>query len=154
MICYRLLKASYQPLDATGSILFGGRFNSPGHPMLYLAASEAVAILEARVHNPKLGGAERMMHSIEVPDKAIAGLADLKLKLPAGWNVVPASTVSQAFGDEWSIGLRSLALAVPSVPGRGERSNILVNPNHPDFHVIRLTRSELFVFDSRLHQEE
>jgi len=131
---------------------YGGRFNSPGIPVLYLAATEAVAILESRVHNPRLNHLPRTLHHIEIPNTHVQTPAALGLALPSDWNLVPFPVSSQQFGDTWLTSIASLALKVPSVPG-GADGNVLVNPAHPDFHrLVKVVGGRPFQFDKRLYK--
>src|SRR5476649_1434420 len=51
MILYRIGNCSYvNDLTGTGSRLYGGRWNSIGKPMVYLAGSRSLAVLEVLVH--------------------------------------------------------------------------------------------------------
>ena len=52
-------------------------------------------------------------------------------------------------GDEWVRAGKSVALAVPSVLSASEM-NFLLNPRHPDFKQIKISKPVEFRFDSRL----
>ena len=52
-------------------------------------------------------------------------------------------------GDEWVRAGTSVALAVPSVLSASEM-NFLLNPGHPDFKKIKISRPVEYRFDSRL----
>jgi RES domain-containing protein len=52
-------------------------------------------------------------------------------------------------GDEWVRAGKSAALAVPSVLSASE-VNFLLNPKHPDFKKIRISKPVEYRFDSRL----
>ena len=47
---YRVCRARYARLDGEGANLAGGRWNSPGHAVVYMAQSVALAVLENLVH--------------------------------------------------------------------------------------------------------
>ena len=118
--------------------------------MLYLAASEAVAILESRVHTPYLNSLQRTLHEIEIPGPLVVRPEDLGTPLPSDWNTIPVSQSAREFGDHWVDGRRSLALRVPSVPG-GMDGNVLVNILHPEFQAnVKVVGGRPFVFDERL----
>jgi RES domain-containing protein len=62
--------------------------------------------------------------------------------------MVRRQNATRTLGDEWVKSLRSAVLLVPSVV-TGER-NVLMNPEHPDFHRFRFFDPEPFTFDLRL----
>ena len=47
---YRVCRARYARLDGEGARLVGGRWNSPGRAVVYMAESVALAVLENLVH--------------------------------------------------------------------------------------------------------
>ncbi|HEX4810433.1 MAG TPA: RES family NAD+ phosphorylase [Bryobacteraceae bacterium] len=47
---YRVCRRIYASLDGEGARRVGGRWNSPGHPVVYTAQSVALAVLENLVH--------------------------------------------------------------------------------------------------------
>ena len=52
-------------------------------------------------------------------------------------------------GDEWVRAGKSVALGVPSVLSASEL-NFLLNPRHPDFKKIKISKPMEYRFDSRL----
>ncbi|MEH0198308.1 RES family NAD+ phosphorylase [Caulobacter sp. CCNWLY153] len=140
MIVHRIAKAAHVGLDGEGARLYGGRWNSPGRPMLYAAASPSLAVLEVLVHldlPPDLLPLDYRLLWIHVPDDAPS------LALEA----VPRDSV--AIGDAFLIAGEALCLRVPSqvVP---QEINTLINPRHPAFAGVRVEREEPFRFDPRL----
>ncbi|PXA88584.1 RES domain-containing protein [Caulobacter sp. D4A] len=140
MIVNRIAKAAHVGLDGEGARLYGGRWNSPGRPMLYTAASPSLAVLEVLVHldlPPELLPLDYRLLSIEVPDDAP------RLELDA----VPQDSV--AAGDAFLLAGQALCLRVPSqvVP---QEINTLLNPRHAAFAEVRVVRDEPFRFDPRL----
>jgi RES domain-containing protein len=120
--------------------LYGGRWNSPGQPMLYTAANPSLAVLEVLVHldlPPELIPNDYRLLSIDVPDDAPTQV------LPA----LPQDTVTT--GDAFLHGAQTLTLRVPSlvVP---QEINTLINPRHLAFRQIQLVANEPFRFDPRL----
>jgi RES domain-containing protein len=130
-----------------GARLYGGRWNSPGTPMIYTAQSQSLAILEMLVHldSPELLK-KYVLFGVEI-DAALVTPLD-RSSLPKDWkaDVVPASV--QALGDAWATSLNSVALRVPStlVP---DESNFLLNPLHPNFPRLRIRKPITFQFDPR-----
>ena len=58
-------------------------------------------------------------------------------------------TVSRAYGERWSLELRSVILIVPSIVARID-SNILINPAHPEFRLIEASLHQPVFWDRRL----
>ena len=50
MRLWRLCRRPHADLSGDGARMFGGRWNSPGRAMVYLAEHPALAALEVRVH--------------------------------------------------------------------------------------------------------
>ncbi|MBE7211175.1 MAG: RES family NAD+ phosphorylase [Gluconacetobacter diazotrophicus] len=139
MLAWRLCRAPFADLDRTGARLFGGRWNTPGRPVVYAASSAALAVLEVRVHldlPPELLPDDYVLLAIDLHDLA----SEVVDEIPPD----PA-----ALGDTWLREGRTPVLRVPSaiVP---ESSNLLLNPLHAtaDGAVIVLRRR--FAFDRRL----
>ena len=134
--------------DGEGARLHGGRWNSPGVPLVYTSESPALAALELLVG---LGDAGHLagfsLLSIELPD---AGIADLdRSLLPGNWKSYPAPPELARLGDSWVSSGSSLALRVPSVVIEQE-CNLLVNPDHADFGKVIIGSAIPFQFDERL----
>jgi RES domain-containing protein len=137
------------PLAGLGGLATSGRWHSKGRPILYTASSAALAALETLVHvDPLLAPLDLQLLTIEIPDDLPSETLDLSL-LPKGWAGVPAPAVLQAMGDAWLESQRSAVWIVPSAVIPVER-NLLLNPQHPDAHRLRLIRTDTFSFDSRL----
>lgn len=68
-----LAKQAFVGLDGEGARLYGGRWNSPGRPMVYTAANPSLVALEMLVHldlPPELAPSDYRLLSIRVPDDA------------------------------------------------------------------------------------
>lgn len=126
----RVGKARYAPFDGTGAALEGGRWNSPGAPVVYAALSYAGALLEILVHagTNDLPGPHHGV-TIDVP----AGVAVERLRPESipGWDA-PDERASRAAGDRWRTTGRSAVLLVPSVVAAPHDWNAVVDPRHPD----------------------
>ena len=126
----------------------GGRWNSPGVRMVYTAGTLSLALLELVVHlntNETLPSYSRC--SVRFDESLITTL-DLN-ELPDNWRESPVPVAVQALGDEWTASGLSAVLKVPSVIVEHE-SNYLINPAHPDFHLIQPGPMESFDVDTRL----
>lgn len=148
---YRITNAKHAgtAFDGDASQIHGGRWNSPGHAVVYLADHPATAGFEILVH---ARGAQLLMNDYVffeagIPDDLIL-MIDLA-NLPNGWDSNPHSNASTDFGDAWLISMASLALYVPSavVP---RAFNFLLNPHHPDINNLTIGPPESFRFDRRL----
>jgi RES domain-containing protein len=140
-------KRAGEAFSGEGGRVFGGRWNSPGTPIVYTSESAALAALEILVHvedRSVLDGYVAFV--LDVPEEAIETL-DPRLLTP-GWSDFPAPALPRALGDAWAAQGESLGLRVPSavVPG----SNVLLNPRHPGFAAIRIPEPLAFPFDARL----
>jgi RES domain-containing protein len=138
MIAWRLCRRPYASLDGEGARRFGGRWNSPGRPVLYLADHPALAALEVRVHLDlplDLLPADFVLMQVAVPDPADAE------------STAPAET--PAAGDAWLTGAQSATWRVPSVLVP-HAWNVLLNPLHPEATRAEIRGIEPFRFDPRL----
>ncbi|SOB74768.1 RES domain-containing protein [Marinobacter sp. LV10R510-11A] len=135
-----------QMLSGEGSYLHGGRWNTPGHHVIYLSQSLSLAAYEQLVHVPLSVLQPFKRIEIYVPEELIMVLDDSALG--DGWNE-PFSKDAEAIGDQWIESGKSLALSVPSALIPGER-NILISPEHPDFHAVTTSDVMDFNYDARL----
>lgn len=150
MIVWRLTKARYasEAFRGEGARRHAGRWHPEGVPVVYTASSRALAVVEMLVH---VGDATAFpplaLISARVPDEAVEHLPDADL--PPGWDRLPPGRSTQSLGASWFAARRSLALSVPSVAVPGDR-NLLLNPEHPDFHRVDISHPEDFSLDPRL----
>ena len=125
-----------------------GRWHSQGHPIVYCASSESLAVLELRVHIGSFLPHDRYtMHEIGIIDTLIEHY-DPAL-LPEGWDAVPHSSISQTLGDTWLIKMESPALRIPSIHSRTEH-NVLINPAHSLASSFLIQKTWTYQFDSRM----
>jgi RES domain-containing protein len=108
---YRVCRARYARLDGEGARLVGGRWNSPGRAVVYMAESVALAVLENLVHMSRrdfpIG---YVCVGAVIPDSTnIATEQDLRLRADL-WELS-----SQDLGDWWIDSNESAVLEVPSV---------------------------------------
>ena len=150
MLIYRLCKQRYSDtvLSGNGGLQADGRWHTQGRSVVYCTTSEALAVLELRVHvGNYLPRDTFVMHQIDIADAHLAVLD--AAQLPEGWNAVPHSPVSQRVGDEWLAGNRSAALRVPSIHSSTE-FNVLLNPQHPQHAETTVKRRWEYRFDVRM----
>src|SRR3954471_4994165 len=139
MRAWRICRDAYADLTGEGARLWGGRWNSPGRPLVYAADSAALAVLEVRVHldlSFDLLPADYVLLTLDL------GTASIETA-----PILPPDTA--AFGDTGLAAGRTAVLQVPSVIVR-ESANTLINPRHPDATRVTLAEKRLFVFDERL----
>lgn len=150
MIVFRLTKARHAlDLSGKGAQLNGGRWNSPGLPVVYTASHRSLSVLELLVHFPSgMMPIDFEMTSIEIPD-ALAihqiSIADL----PKKWYHTHQMTATQSIGDAFLMDQKAIGCLVPSaiVP---QEHNVLINPLHPAIDQIRIVHHEVYDFDDRL----
>lgn len=146
---WRLCKQRYlgTAFQGEGARIYGGRWNSPGHPTVYTSETAALATLEILVH---LEDTELLQHYTLVPaslDEDLIVTLDPE-QLPENWRRYPAPESAQAIGDAWIADASSVGLRVPSVVIPGY--NVLLNPQHPDFDRIETEEPVDWDFDPRL----
>ena len=115
---------------------------------IYAAETYAGALLEVLVHAdlsqpPKQHRAVR----IDVPDTL--KVEPVLIDTVPGWDNEDMRA-SRAFGDRWLRESRSPILRGPSFITRGRENNIVCNPAHPDFGLIRASDPEVVLWDARL----
>ncbi len=154
MIVYRLTRSRFKnDLSGKGAEIAGGRWNSIGIPVLYTAESRALCALEIAVHTPlNVVPEDYLMITIEIPDKVEKQEILIK-DLPYDWKSFPEVKSTQLLGNRFFTEGKYLALKVPSAIIHGDH-NILVNPFHKDFHLVKVVSVEPFEFDQRLFIKE
>lgn len=153
MYVYRLCKRFYSKdvLDGQGGLNAAGRWHNQGHRVVYCASSEALAVLELRVHlGSYVPHSPYVMHTIDVPGGVITEMG--AEALPLEWDAVPHTGTSLAVGDEWLESARSVALRVPSIHTETDR-NVLLNAVHGEFGRVRVLAHRIYRFDHRLFGE-
>lgn len=132
-----------------GARIYGGRWNSPGRPAVYLSLEPSTAILEVAVHKGfgVLGRLAHVMTSVVIDDPGRVHVAQPEDLPDPGW-LLPGwpSAEQQAFGDR-------LAEAHPFVllPSTVSKYswNLVWNPAVAG-HGYRVLMQEGFVLDPRL----
>ncbi|MBP8994051.1 MAG: RES family NAD+ phosphorylase [Bacteroidales bacterium] len=152
MIVFRLSKSLYSnDLSGKGAEKAGARWNSKGIAMIYTSDSRALCTAEIAVHTP-LGNVpeDYSIITIEIPEDSIR---EVKIEeLPSDWKTFPHPDSTQRIGNKFIIDNIFLVLKVPSAVVQ-EEYNYLVNPNHRDFHKVKIIAVEPFTFDERLFKK-
>jgi RES domain-containing protein len=152
MRVWRLAIGPHREIDGEGARIYGGRWNSPGVPVVYTATHVSLALLEQLVHvDPEdLPDAFRTF-VIDLPD-------DLAAEVAAQSILPDDAETCRRYGDEWLGSGRSAALLVPSTlvaarlqPGTIETGewNVLLNPRHTSAVAWRVVETS-FRVDARL----
>src|SRR5207253_5425203 len=115
-------------LDGEGASLAGGRWNSLGRAVVYMAESVALAVLENLVHMSRQDFPTGYVCVAAVLPDNMAIATEQGLRLRAGLRELS----SQALGDWWVESKESAVLEVASLVVANEH-NYLLNPAHPDF---------------------
>jgi RES domain-containing protein len=147
---YRIVQEQWakNALDGEGARLYGGRWNLPGVPAVYLAESRALAALEILVHAPREAlKLNWIVIELEIPEALIEKVPFAKL--PENWQLQPSSHHAQTFGTRWLRDYRNLALKLPSVVIPEEKS-LLLNPRDPAMRDLKPGKPQTFSFDPRL----
>lgn len=150
---WRLTRRQYadSAFSGEGARQYGGRFNSPGTPVVYASESLALALLETLTgleHYHQLNSyvffratlSERLVSEVSEED------------LPTEWDQHPPPSQSQQIGDQWADQEASVALRVPSVVVPYS-FNYLLNPSHPSFEEVKIGAGESLPVDRRLIPE-
>lgn len=140
---YRVCRAVHARLDGAGARLVGGRWNSPGTAVVYMAESVSLAVLENLVH----------MSREDFP----TGYVVVSAVIPDGVRVMGEEELAARYGersmtelgDAWVKGMESAVLRVRSRVV-GEEHNFLLNPAHGQFGRIVVEAARPFEFDTRL----
>lgn len=139
MRLWRVARAAFADLSGEGARLYGGRWNSPGRPVVYAAENPALAILEVRVHldlAPEL-----------IPDDYV--LIEIETGVATIGEFHASGQEPRLLGDAWLAERTTALLQVPSFAA--PRSfNVLINPDHPDAAGIVVVATQPFNFDRRL----
>jgi RES domain-containing protein len=136
---WRICRRPFADLSGDGARLYGGRWNTPGRPLIYAAETAALAVLEVRVHLD--------LDWDMLPDDYVLVAIDTAAIVAETIHEPPDDP--RVIGDAWIESRRSALLRVPSwiVP---ESYNVLINPAHPDALSIQLGPVRPFQFDRRL----
>lgn len=134
--------------NGEGARLYGGRWNSPGVPMVYGSEHQSLAALEIRVHIDSMPMRRRYKCFEFSFDEQLMHIFPARA-LPKDWQQEPPPLSLKQIGDDWIKSGGSTILAVPSVIISKE-FNYLINPKHPDFPKLKVEKPSDFAFDHRL----
>ncbi len=145
-------------MSGQGAYLYGGRWNSPEHRVVYASGNLTLAMLEVLIH---IDDAEAFLnkayvyHAVEFDEADVAVLA--AASLPTGWNARPETRASQSVGDEFLERAAGVVLAVPSVVVPSSLlydplyMTYLINPVQPEYaRVVAVGEVQALDWDPRL----
>jgi RES domain-containing protein len=142
--------SNYADLRGLGGIRAGGRWHSPGQPIVYAADHPAAALLEKLVHfefesTQDLPRTYQLLE-IEIPRSLKTSSAGPK-ELGTDWHAEESRT--RAIGDRWLRAAQTSVLVVPSAI-TPHALNYIINPRHRDFDKIKIVSAARYPFDVRL----
>jgi RES domain-containing protein len=150
MLVYRITGTIHAgDLSGYGAMMYGGRWNKKGIPVLYTGENKEIALLETILHTPPLLIPDLEILTIKIPDDSITPIA-IEL-LPENWSRYPAPVILSEIGEEWIKEGKTIALKVPSCIIHSAHIYIL-NCRHPDYSKVKIMEREKFKFDSRLRK--
>lgn len=147
---WRIVKSNHArtAFSGEGARRFGGRWNPPGVPIVYLAGSTSLAILEMLVHLNSPDLLKRyVLFELTFPPSLLTAVP--LHTLPRNWRESPSPFTLQKIGAAWAAAQTSPILRVPSAIVPTEH-NFLLNPLHVDFSKIIIHPKQPLKFDPRL----
>jgi RES domain-containing protein len=138
------------PLSGEGGLHGPGRWHHRGTRVVYTAQSASLAVLETLVRVPPQLFGERTLLELEVPDDLLEDVGPTQMfrfvhDAPAD----DPERLTRDHGRAWVDEARSLGLRVPSAVMPMER-HIVLNPAHPDMHLVVDRSREVIRLDPRL----
>ena len=135
--------------QGTGARLSGGRWNSPGIAAIYAGLTPEIAALEMLVPTGSVLSLDLVLVKLTLPeDDNLYRFTNINT-LPPGWDAIPGSAAAIIFGDAFLSSGTHLGLIVPAAV-MPEASNMVINPDHPEFSKISMEIIRPFRFDDRL----
>ena len=148
IFAYRLTSPTWEreAFTGRGAKLFGGRWNVEGTPVVYTAENRSLAILELLVH---ADDPEALVNRIVLRVEFDRSLLEIAPQSSLTWIAKGDYGLSREFGTKWIEESRSAVLRVPTAITPAE-VNYLINPAHPDFKKIKISKPVPFRIDPRL----
>jgi RES domain-containing protein len=154
MRVFRVLRAAYAraPFDGEGAYRYGGRWSSSGTRLAYTSEHQSLAMLEYFVHlDPADRPDDLVLATAEVPDNLSRRRVEISA-LPSDWRKVPAPPELTQIGDEFVKKAENCLLLVPSALAVSE-NNVLINPQHHEFKLITVNKTEPLEYDPRMFRK-
>jgi RES domain-containing protein len=135
--------SDYASLDGKGGLAAAGRWHSRGRPIVYMADSSALAMLETLVHY-EIAEIPKPFQLLRV--EAPEGAPYAEWPRGKGAADVPAT---RSWGDAWLASASTPLARVPSVIAP-QAFNWLMNPAHELARQVRITGKSRWPWDQRL----
>ncbi len=150
MEAFRLAREKHSSvLSGMGAAIKGARWNSMGVELIYTASNRSLAMAEVAVHFTFATlPSDYVMMTIFIPDN-ISLVRVNQRDLPTDWNVFPHPKSTQEIGDRFIRENKYCVLQIPSAVTQGD-FNLLINPYHPEFPLIKIISVGKFPFDNRI----
>ena len=142
----RVCARTWLPRKASGK---ANRWNAADQFVVYLSEHFGTAMLESVVHAASAPPPPAHAVWALIPD----GVAVEELEaaaLPTGWDDPHDLTIARTIGAAWYESGRSVALLVPSVPGRPFERNVVINTTHAKWPEVAWGAVEDIPWDPRL----
>ena len=131
-----------------GARRYGGHWNSKGRKAIYTADSLALATLEIMVHAIAYEDLLLFFYFQVRFSEDLVETIDSE-SLPRHWRKDPAPLSCKKFGDRWLASGPKPILKIPSVV-LPEGCNYILNPDHPQWAQIKLSKPRPFTLDHRI----
>jgi RES domain-containing protein len=149
---FRLARAEFRRSvwSGEGGLHVDGRWHVAGRRIVYAAQSLSLAQLEVLVHISDRRQMPPLVYSeADIPDSLSIEVVKVA-GLPEKWRrFAPYHAQTQRIGADWLKRQSSAVLQVPSAISVAEW-NFLLNPAHPEFSEIQLSRPRSFEMDPRV----
>jgi RES domain-containing protein len=145
---FRVADRRHPVFDGGGAAIHGGRWNSPGHRIIYASISFAGALLE-RLALAGTGMIPRNQDYLVIDLGKDIEIEQIEPIDVPDWDS-PDQIASRAFGDQWISDRRTPALVVPSVVGQPYERNLVINQDHADFPRVRTGDTGPVMWDARI----
>jgi RES domain-containing protein len=142
MILWRLTRSAYTALDGAGPMAHGGRYSSPGLPVVNFTSEAALAVLITLRYLPA--------DLVGVSDDYLLGYTEIDAD-PEWIADLNAHENPRTWGDDWLKSGRSLLAATPSAV-LPEADLVMMNPRHPDAAKVTPLIYRKFDFATCLHR--
>lgn len=147
LTCYRIgdPNGEWPIFSGEGARTVQGRWHRLGQNPIYASEHYSTAMLELLA---RVSVMPPNQHFVTITVERGASYEVVTDALVPGWHEV-SQNKARRFGAQWFAERRSLILFVPSVVARVD-SNILINPDHAEFGLVRAGRETPVWWDKRL----
>lgn len=144
---YRIADRRHSIYSGAGAERYGGRWNPVGRQVIYASENLSGAVLEILVHLNETPLPNTHVY-IEIFSEDKIALEKVESHEFKVWDIYDDFETKQ-YADLWLEERRSAVLIVPSIV-IPEQKNLVLNPNHPDFDKLKISKPKLMNWDHRL----